>query len=174
MSSLTEPTTLHGVSRTDTSEWPCTIARASDLLGDGWNLLIIRQACLGARRFEEFQRGLGIGRAVLSSHLRRLVDAGVFHRVPYQEGPVRHEYRLTEMGREVFPILMAMARWGERWMTGPEGTPLVFHHEPCDHDAHGEVVCSHCGEPIALRDVRGRPGPGHPSPGAAGPSASTS
>ncbi|MBK5222470.1 MAG: helix-turn-helix transcriptional regulator [Acidimicrobiia bacterium] len=151
------------MSRTDTSTWPCTIARASDLLGDGWNLLIVRQACLGARRFEEFHDGLGIGRNVLTSHLHRLVDEGVFDRVPYQDRPPRHEYRLTDKGRDIFPVLVAMAAWAERWMTGSEGTPLVFHHQSCDHDMHGEVVCSHCHDPIAVRDVGARPGPGHPA-----------
>lgn len=162
MSFVTELASVDGVSRTDTSEWPCTIARAADLLGDGWNLLIVRQACRGARRFEEFRDGLGIGRNVLTTHLNRLVDEGVFVRVPYQDRPPRDEYRLTEKGRDVFPVLLAMAAWAERWTTGPEGTPIVFSHTTCAHDMHGAVVCSHCGERIEVGDVRVRPGPGHP------------
>jgi DNA-binding HxlR family transcriptional regulator len=150
------------MSRTDTSQWPCTIARAADLLGDGWNLLIVRQACLGARRFEDFHDGLGIGRNVLTRHLNLLVDEGVFARVPYQDRPLRHEYRLTDKGRDIFPVLLAMAAWAERWTTGPEGTPLIFSHTRCDHDMHGEVVCSHCREIVGVREVRVRPGPGHP------------
>ena len=86
------------MSRTDTSAWPCTIARTADLLGDEWDLLIVRQACLGARRFEDFRAGLGIGRNVLTNHLSRLVDQGVFSRDPYQERPLRHHYRLTDKG----------------------------------------------------------------------------
>lgn len=155
------------MSRTDTSGWPCTIARSADVLGDGWNLLIIRQACLGTRRFDDFQATLGIGRNVLTAHLNRLVDEGLLVRVPYQERPVRHEYRLTDKGRDVFPILTAMAAWADKWLTGPEGTPLVFHHMACDHDMQAEVVCDHCHQPIEVRQVRARRGPGYPADGGA-------
>lgn len=151
------------MSRTDTSDWPCTIARAVDQIGDSWTLLIVRQACLGTRRFEDFQRELGIGRNVLARRLAELVDAGLFRRVEYQQRPVRHEYRLTDQGRDVYPILAAMAAYGERWLTGPEGTPLVLHHTTCDHDMVAEVTCSHCHEPIDVRAVRARPGPGFPT-----------
>jgi DNA-binding HxlR family transcriptional regulator len=159
------------VKRTDTSDWPCTIARSVAVLGDHWNLLIIREACLGRRRFEEFQSSLGIGRNILSSRLHRLVDEGVLRRVEYQPNPPRHEYRLTDKGRDVYPILAAMAAWGDRWLTGPEGTPLVLHHTTCDHDMLAEVVCSECGEPIDVRAVRATPGPGYPSPGRTGAAA---
>ena len=151
------------MTRTDTSAWPCTIARATDVLGDGWNLLLIRQACLGTRRFEEFQRALGISRNVLTTHLARLVDDGLLRRVEYQQRPVRHEYRLTRKGREVYPVLAAMAAWGDRWLTGAEGTPLLLHHTACDSDMHAVVVCSGCDGPIDVRQVRARPGPGHPA-----------
>jgi DNA-binding HxlR family transcriptional regulator len=152
------------VKRTDTSGWPCTIARSVDVLGDHWNLLLIRQACLGSRRFGDFQRALGIGRNILTQRLNRLVDEGMLDRVEYQRSPARHEYRLTQKGREAYPILAAMAAWGDRWLTGPEGTPLILHHEPCDHDMHAEVVCSECAAPIALRDVRAKAGPGYRRP----------
>ena len=145
------------------SSWPCTMARSARVLGDGWNLLIIRQACAGTRRFEDFRSVLGIGRNILTTHLNRLVVDGLLDRVPYQERPVRHEYRLTEKGREVYPILAAMAAWGEKWLTGPEGTPLVLHHKRCGHDMHARVVCDQCGHPIDVRETTGRPGPGFPS-----------
>jgi len=150
------------VTRTDTSAWPCTIARSADLLGDGWNLLVIREACLGTRRFEDFQRHLGIGRNILTTRLQRLVAEGILHRVEYQQRPVRSEYRLTEKGRDVYPIVAAMAAFGDKWLTGPEGTPLVLHHTGCDHDMHAVVVCSECAEPLDVREVRARPGPGSP------------
>lgn len=148
------------MSRTDTSDWPCTIARTADLVGDAWTLLIVRQASLGTRRFDEFQRALGIGRNVLTRRLRDLVDHGLLERVEYQRQPVRHEYRLTRKGRDVFPILAAMAAFGDRWLTGPEGTPLVLHHTTCGHDMHADVVCSACREPLDVRSVLARPGPG--------------
>ena len=148
--------------RTDTSGWPCTIARSADVLGDHWNLLIIRQACLGTRRFDDFQVSLGIGRNILSQRLARLVDEGLLGKVEYQAHPPRHEYRLTDKGRDVYPILTAMAAWGDQWLTGPEGTPLVLHHTACDHDLHAVVVCSHCDAPLDVREVRATPGPGFP------------
>ena len=148
------------MSRTDTSAWPCTIARAADVLGDGWILLVMRQACLGTRRFEDFHRELGIGRSILTTKLNRLVADQLLRRVEYQQRPVRHEYRLTDKGRDAYPILAAMAAWGERWLTGPEGTPLVLHHTACDHDMHAVVVCSECREPLDVRRVSARPGPG--------------
>lgn len=149
--------------RTDTSGWPCTVARSAAILGDHWNLLLIRQACLGTRRFDDFQQALGIGRNILTNRLNRLVDEGLFQRVLYQETPARFEYRLTDKGREVYPILAAMAAWGDLWLTGPEGTPLVLHHTTCDHDMHAVVVCSECEEPLHARDIRAKAGPGHPS-----------
>jgi DNA-binding HxlR family transcriptional regulator len=152
-----------GVKRTDTSGWPCTIARSAAVLGDHWNLLLLRQACMGTRRFDDFQAALGIGRNILTGRLNGLVDEGLLRRVTYQDSPPRAEYRLTRKGREVYPILAAMAAWGERWMTGPEGTPLVLHHTACDHDMHAVVVCSECAAPLDAADVRARPGPGYPA-----------
>jgi DNA-binding HxlR family transcriptional regulator len=151
------------VTRTSTADWPCTIARSIDLLGEGWTLLVMRQACLGTRRFEDFQRSLGIGRNILTLRLNRLVDEGLLRRVEYQERPVRHEYRLTEKGRDVYPILAAMAAYGDKWLVGDEGTPLVLHHTACDHDMVAVVTCSACAKPLDVRQVQARKGPGFPA-----------
>jgi DNA-binding HxlR family transcriptional regulator len=151
------------VTRTDTSAWPCPIARTADLIGDGWTLLIMREACLGTRRFEELQRTLGTGRNILTVRLNKLVDEGLLTKVPYQERPVRHEYRLTDKGRDVYPILAAMAAFGDKWLLGNDRPPLVLHHATCDHDMHAVVTCSECAQPLEVRSVRARPGPGYPT-----------
>ena len=150
------------MTRTSTAGWPCTIARTVDLVGEGWTLLIVRQACLGTRRFEDFQRELRIGRNILTLRLNRLVDEGLLTRVEYQDRPVRHEYRLTAKGRDVYPILAAMAAFGDKWLVGKEGSPLVLHHTSCDHDMHAVVTCSECAQPLDVRQVQARTGPGYP------------
>lgn len=146
--------------RTDTSGWPCNIARSAHVLADLWNVLLIREACFGTRRFEAFQRRLGIGRNILSIRLNLLVDEGILERVEYQTSPSRHEYRLTEKGRDAYKVLAAMDAWGRRWLAGDDGSPVLLHHDTCGRDFHAEVVCSACHEPIEVRDVKARPGPG--------------
>lgn len=149
--------------RTPFDQWPCSVARTVDLLGDWWTPLVLREAYLGTRRFDGFQRNLGIGRNILTQRLNRLVDEGVLVRRPYQERPLRHEYVLTDKGRDLFTVIAAMKTWGDRWLAGDEGPPLTYHHTTCDHDMDAEVVCSHCGEPLRVREVRARPGPGWPA-----------
>src|SRR4029078_13465836 len=123
----------------------------------------IRQACLGVRRFDDFQAALRTGRNILSQRLGALSKWALLDRVQYQDNPPRFEYRLTDKGREVYPILAAMAAWGDKWLTGPEGTPLVLHHTMCDHDVHAVVVCSECAEPLDVRAIRAKAGPGYPT-----------
>ena len=149
--------------RTPFAKWPCSIARTVDLLGDWWTPLVLREAFYGTRRFDGFERTLGIGRNVLTQRLNRLVDEGALERVPYQQRPLRHEYVLTEKGCELFPILAAINRWGDRWLTGESGPPVVLHHTTCGHDTEAVVVCDHCREPLRAEDIRPRLGPGFPA-----------
>ncbi|WP_067825081.1 winged helix-turn-helix transcriptional regulator [Nocardia inohanensis] len=148
--------------RTTFANWPCTVARTVDLIGDWWTPLILREACYGATRFDEFERILGLSRNVLTQRLTRLVEEGMLDRVQYQERPVRHEYLLTDQGREFFPVIAAMMAWGDRWLAPEAGAPVVLHHDACDHDTHAEVVCAHCREPLRQQDVSARLGPGFP------------
>ncbi|MEC3974137.1 winged helix-turn-helix transcriptional regulator [Amycolatopsis sp. H20-H5] len=148
--------------RTPFAQWPCSIARTVDLLGDWWTPLVLRDAFYGIKRFDEFQRSLGIGRNVLTDRLRALVEAELLERVLYQEKPARHEYVLTERGIDFFPVLAAMSRWGDRWLAGEAGPPIEVRHESCGHDADVTVVCSHCGDPVRRQDVTLRLGPGYP------------
>jgi DNA-binding HxlR family transcriptional regulator len=133
-----------------------------DLLGDWWTPLVLREACYGIRRFDEFQRELGIARNTLADRLRRLVDEGLLEKREYQRDPVRYDYLLTAKGRDFFGVLAAMSRWGDRWLAGEDGPPVTFHHDRCGHDTTAEVVCATCGEPIHAEDTSMRMGPGYP------------
>ena len=148
--------------RTSFAKWPCSIARTMDLLGDWWTPLVLREAFYGIRKFDDFQRELGIARNTLNDRLRRLVGEGLLEKRPYQRDPVRYDYVLTEKGRDFFSVLAAMSRWGDRWLAGEDGPPIVFHHQPCGHDTHAEVVCASCGEPMRAQDTTMRMGPGYP------------
>ena len=138
----------------------CSVARALEVLGDRWTLLVLRDAFSRVRRFEDFQRSLGVARNVLTDRLNRLVDEGILRRVPYQERPVRFEYRLTDKGRDLYPVLIALMQWGDRYTAGEAGPPVELIHEPCGQHTQPRLVCDHCGEPIDPRDMRPQPGPG--------------
>ncbi|MER5180647.1 winged helix-turn-helix transcriptional regulator [Streptomyces sp. NPDC002896] len=104
--------------RTTLGDADCAIAQALDVVGDWWTLLIVRDTARGVHRFDDLQRELGLSRKVLTERLRLLVDADVLTRVPYQERPVRHEYRLTPRGRALLPVLIALQDWGDTWLLG--------------------------------------------------------
>ena len=148
--------------RTSFANWPCSIARTVDLIGDGWTPMVLREAYYGTTRFDDFERVLGIGRNVLSQRLGRLVDEGLLERKAYQQNPPRHDYVLTAKGRDLFPVLAAMMAWGDRWLAPSDGPPVLLRHTACGHDAQAEVVCGECGEPLDLADVAPHLGPGFP------------
>src|SRR3712207_9474368 len=104
--------------RTEFASWPCSVARTVDLLGDWWTPLVLREAFLGVRRFDDMPRELGIGRNVLTQRLKRLVEEGLLERVRYQEKPDRYGYHLTEKGRDFSPVLGALSCWGDRRLPG--------------------------------------------------------
>jgi DNA-binding HxlR family transcriptional regulator len=146
----------------DLAGWPCSVARATDVFGDTWTLLVLRDCMHGVKRFDEFQRSLRIPRNTLSDRLGKLVDAGVLTKRFYQDNPPRYEYLLTEMGRDLFPVLSAMLAWGDKWLDDDQGAPVKLFHESCDHDLEVQVVCGHCGEPIVASEVQFYVGPGYP------------
>ena len=112
--------------RTRFDDWDCSIARSVDILGDWWTPMVIRSALLGARRFEQFADGLGIPRNVLTERLTRLVDEGIMTKTAYQDRPVRYEYRLTEKGVGLYPVIVSLLEWGNRWLDwDDEGGPPV-------------------------------------------------
>jgi DNA-binding HxlR family transcriptional regulator len=137
----------------------CSIARTLELVGERWTLLIIRQALLGTRRFDEFQSELGIARNVLSTRLERLVEAGILRRSLYEERPRRYEYRLTKKGTDLWPVLMAMLQWGDRY-EAPEGPPVVIEHRDCGGELDDRRRCRRCGQELEAWQVVRVPGPG--------------
>jgi DNA-binding HxlR family transcriptional regulator len=139
---------------------PCSIARALEIMGDRWTILILRDAFRGIRRFDDFRRDLEIARPVLADRLRRLVEAGVMVKVAYQDRPRRYEYRLTRMGIELSPALVALMRWGDRWLS--DGLPpTVLVHEPCGHELDQAFWCPTCRQTFSPSAIASRPGPGH-------------
>jgi DNA-binding HxlR family transcriptional regulator len=146
----------------------CSVARALEVVGERWTLLIVRDAFHGVRRFEDFQRRLGVARNILTDRLQRLCSLGVFDRVRYQERPERHEYRLTDMGRDLWPVIIALRGWGDRHLA-PAGPPVRLEHRDCGGAVVHRVVCADCGEALQPRDSLILPGPGAPpQPVAAG------
>jgi DNA-binding HxlR family transcriptional regulator len=138
----------------------CSVARTVSVIGDRWTLLILRDCFLRIRRFEDFQSNLGITRHLLADRLRKLVQAGVLEKVAYQDRPPRFEYRLTQKGLDLHPVLMTLVHWGDRHMAGKRGQPLLHRHKACGEDFAPVLVCSECGEPVDARGVHVHPGPG--------------
>jgi DNA-binding HxlR family transcriptional regulator len=118
----------------------------------------MRDAFLGARHFEDF-RAVGLTRHRLADRLKRLVTAGVLDRVAYQDRPPRFEYRLTDKGRDLWPVIVSLTRWGDRWMAGDDGPPVELMHRECGHTVMPQLACPRCARPVTARDMRARPGP---------------
>ena len=138
----------------------CSIARTVAVLGERWTLVILREAFNRRRRFEDMQRDLGIARNILADRLQTLVAEGILERRAYQQRPERFEYRLTDKGRDLYPVLLALMQWGDRYTADEAGPPVELVHEPCGQHTNPRLVCDHCGEPIDPRDMRPRAGPG--------------
>lgn len=147
------------------SEEPCSVARTVAVIGDRWTLMILRDCFLGVRRFEDFQARLGISRTITAARLKGLVDEGVLRKVAYQDRPTRFEYRLTDKGHDLYPVIMAVVNFGDRHYAGPQGRegagpPLIHRHKACGCDFHPVMTCSECHAPLGARDVETRAGPG--------------
>jgi DNA-binding HxlR family transcriptional regulator len=137
-----------------------SVGRALSLVGERWTMMILREAFFGVRRYGQLARNLDIPRPTLSLRLRKLVDAGLLDRVPYSTQPERHEYRLTQAGRDLFPAVIALMRWGDTYLAGPQGAPIVLRHESCGKRTRPRLACEECGEEITTRNVTPERGPG--------------
>lgn len=141
--------------RTRFDDWDCPIARSVDILGDWWTPLVIRQAFLGSRRFEQFSDQLGIPRNVLTDRLNRLIDEGILERRAYQDRPVRHEYRLTDKGIALYPVIVSLLEWGNQWLDWDgEGPPVQLVDRDTREPVEPVIVDRRTGEPLDPRKLR--------------------
>jgi DNA-binding HxlR family transcriptional regulator len=138
----------------------CSIARALELVGERWTMLILRNVYLGLHRFDELQEQLGIARNVLATRLEGLTSAGILERRPYGARSGRHEYHLTEKGRALWPTLVELMQWGDRYAPSRKGPPTVLRHDGCGGTVGPHRTCTRCGMPLELDDVRAEAGPG--------------
>lgn len=137
-----------------------SVGHVLDVIGEGWSILIIREAFLGTRRFEEFQGRLGIARNILTARLKKLCANEILDRVPVKEGAKRHEYRLTTKGRDMMPLLISLTQWGDKWVFGEGNEPLIFMDREHGRPIKRIEVFSAGGESLRPRDIRVQPGPG--------------
>jgi len=144
----------------DIQQMPCSVARALSIVGDRWTLLILRDSFLGTKRFDKFQKQIGLSRHRLTDRLNKLVEYEILRKVPYQEKPLRHEYRLTRKGVEFYPVLMTLAKWGDNWMADDDGAPIEYTHTVCNHPMTVNICCSECGDVINPKEVIPKVGPG--------------
>lgn len=135
--------------RTDFSQMACSIARSWQVIGEPWTPLILRDLAMGITRFDQIKTDLGIATNVLADRLRTLTAAGVVEKREYASANRRrHEYALTEMGKELEPIIMAISQWGDRWLDDGAGPPITFQHHTCGQLSTARVICDHCGQDI--------------------------
>lgn len=141
----------------------CTVGRTMAILGERWTVVVLREVFNGVRRFDDMHRHSGIPRQVLSNRLSSLVEQGILRREPYRAetgGRVRHEYRPTEKGLDLYPVLVAVAAWGDRYLADPEGPPVELSHRDCGAQVQLVLECSSGHRLAGPREVVTRPGPG--------------
>ncbi|RKS79513.1 HxlR family transcriptional regulator [Actinomadura pelletieri DSM 43383] len=146
--------------RTSFAEMHCSIGQTLERVGEWWTPLIVRDIYLGLHRFDDIAENLGISRNLLTRRLQTLVTDGIVKRHAYQQRPLRHEYHLTEAGRELVPVLMALMAWGDKWATPEGGPPVRLEHHDCGAEFTPHVCCSACGERVSSENVTALPGPG--------------
>jgi DNA-binding HxlR family transcriptional regulator len=156
-------TKVGGVERKSFADMHCSVAQCLEVVGEWWSMLILRDVFLGVTRFDQFQERLGISRNILTQRLNHLVEKGVLRKVAYSDSPPRYEYRLTDMGRDLWPVLTTMRQWGDKY-AAPDGPPVEIVHKGCGHVTEAALACSSCGETVGPRDVRAVPGPGAVEP----------
>jgi DNA-binding HxlR family transcriptional regulator len=140
----------------------CSMAGTLEVVGERWTLLIVRDVFLGLRRFEELQQELGVARNVLATRLEKLVDAGILEKVAYSERPLRHEYRLTEAGIDLWPVIHSLLTWGDAHAAPDAGPAVLLRHRGCGGAIDAHRICAECGERLTAREATAVAGPGAP------------
>jgi DNA-binding HxlR family transcriptional regulator len=138
----------------------CSLEATASIIGDRQTLLVLRESFLRVRRFGELQRNTGLARNILADRLQALVANGILERREYQQRPVRFEYRLTQKGLDLYPILLGLMEWGARYETGKEGTLVTVRHKTCGTVGQPQLACPGCGEHVTARDMEALPGSG--------------
>jgi DNA-binding HxlR family transcriptional regulator len=142
------------------NEQSCSIARSAAIFGDRWTLLILRDIFWKVTKFSELQKSLGITKHRLSDRLNRLVDSGVLYKDLYDENRQHFEYKLTEKGLDLYPIMLAIVNWGDKWEGDLDGPPVHYFHTTCGEAGTAHVACSICGEAMNVNNTSGALGPG--------------
>lgn len=136
----------------------CPVARSQEVVGDRWTVLVLRELFMGNGRFDTLQTQTEATPQMLASRLKKLEAAGLVERRPYSTRPLRHEYALTEMGAEFYPVILALRGWGEKWCKTPqEGVAVQYTHLPCGKDPGLGMVCQHCGVELRRSELAARP-----------------
>jgi DNA-binding HxlR family transcriptional regulator len=141
-----------GMLKRDYPSQYCSMASALEIVGERWTILIVRDIFLGVRRFDDLQRSLGVARNILQTRLERLVDSGILVKKPYQERPVRYEYRLTVKGADLWPILVALLQWGDRYAIDGE-RPIILEHRGCGGELDDRRRCTTCGADVTVTEA---------------------
>ena len=151
---------LCGVTWKSFSRQNCALEATASIVGDRQTLLVLRESFLRVRRFGELQHATGLSRNILADRLQALVGNGILERREYQQRPQRFEYRLTQKGLDLYPILLGLMEWGAKYEAGAEGTLVELRHIACGHVGLPQLACPGCGEPVTPRDLEALPGPG--------------
>lgn len=146
--------------RSSFADFSCSIARTLDVVGEWWTLLILRDLFLGFDRFDDIQRNLGIASNVLTARLKKLSEQGIVERRADLDDRRVFRYSLTEQGRELYPVLLALTAWGDKWRAPAGQAPLLVRHASCGHVTSAVPACAHCGETLTSDNTRVEPGPG--------------
>lgn len=135
------------------SNQQCSVAATLEVVGDPWTLLILRDAFLGLKRFEQWRERLGVARNVLAFRLKTMVEHGVMERQAYCQRPLRYEYLLTAKGHDLYPVLMTLRAWGDRHIYGEGREPQTYLHADCGHAVAPHLTCNHCQNTVSSGNV---------------------